>query len=82
MVVGLKFSECGKTNQGSFFGMTLEWTMMIDLMSARITILYQLAPSHDSEQVFKIEVFNAHQMWFGPSKYTSLKTTLQNATPS
>ena len=32
--------------------------------------------------VFKIEVFNALQTWFGTSKYTSLKTTLQNATPN
>ena len=32
--------------------------------------------------VFKIEVFNALQMRLGPSKYTSLKTTLQNATPN
>jgi hypothetical protein len=32
--------------------------------------------------VFKIEAFNALQMRFGPSKYTSLKTTLQNATPN
>ena len=30
--------------------------------------------------VFKIEVFNALQTWFGPSKYTSLKIALQNAT--
>ena len=29
----------------------------------------------------KIEVFNALQMRFGPSKCTSLKTTLQNANP-
>ena len=29
--------------------------------------------------MFKIEVFNAPTTWFGPSKYTSLKTTLQNA---
>ena len=28
--------------------------------------------------MFKIEVFNALQTQFGPSKYTSLKTTLQN----
>jgi hypothetical protein len=27
--------------------------------------------------MFKIEVFNGLQMRFGPSKYTSLKTTLQ-----
>jgi hypothetical protein len=33
--------------------------------------------------VFKIEVFNAFQMQFGPSKHTSLKTTLQIiATPT
>jgi hypothetical protein len=31
--------------------------------------------------MFKIEVFNALQMRFGPSKYASLKTTLQNAIP-
>ena len=30
--------------------------------------------------MFKIEVFNALQMWLGPSKYTSFKTTLHNAT--
>ena len=30
--------------------------------------------------MFKIEVFDALQTWFGPSKYTSLKTNLQNAT--
>ena len=35
-----------------------------------------------STLVFKIEVFNALQMQFGPSKYTSLKKTLQNATPN
>ena len=35
------------------------------------------------KQVFKIEVFNALQTRFNPSKYTtSLKTTLQNATPN
>jgi hypothetical protein len=33
------------------------------------------------EIVFKIEVFNALHTWFGPSKYTSLKTTFQNASP-
>ena len=32
--------------------------------------------------MFKVEGFNAFQMWFGPSKYTSLKTTLRNATPN
>jgi hypothetical protein len=32
--------------------------------------------------VFKIEVFNALQTRFGPSKYTSIKTALQNATPN
>jgi hypothetical protein len=32
--------------------------------------------------MFKIEVFNALQMRFGPSKYTSLKIALQNATPN
>jgi hypothetical protein len=31
--------------------------------------------------VFWFEVFNALQTQFGPSKYTSLKTTLQNETP-
>ena len=31
--------------------------------------------------MFKIEVFNALQMRFGPSKYTSLKTTLQETQP-
>jgi hypothetical protein len=30
--------------------------------------------------VFKIEVFRALRMRFGPSKYTPLKTTLRNAT--
>jgi hypothetical protein len=33
------------------------------------------------QALFKIEVFNAIQTRFGPSKFTSLKTTLQNATP-
>jgi hypothetical protein len=32
--------------------------------------------------MFKIEVFNALQTRFGPSKFTSLKATLQNATPN
>jgi hypothetical protein len=32
--------------------------------------------------MFKIEVFNALQMRFGPSKYTSLKITLENAIPN
>jgi hypothetical protein len=32
--------------------------------------------------VFKIDVFNALQMLFGPSTYTSLKITLPNATPN
>ena len=31
---------------------------------------------------FKIRVFNALQTPFGPSKYTSLKTALHNATPN
>ena len=31
--------------------------------------------------MFKIEVFNALHTRFGPSKYTSLKTTLHNTTP-
>jgi hypothetical protein len=35
-----------------------------------------------TSSMFKIEVFNALQTRFGPSKYTSLKTTLQNATPN
>ena len=34
------------------------------------------------DPMFKIEVFNALQTRFGPSKYTSLKTTFQNATPN
>ena len=34
------------------------------------------------QPVFKIEVFNALQTLCGPSKCTSLKTTLQNATPN
>jgi hypothetical protein len=34
-----------------------------------------------SQLAFKNEVFNALQTRFGPSKYTSLRTTLQNATP-
>ena len=32
--------------------------------------------------MFKLGVFNALQTRFGPSKYTSLKTTLQNANPN
>ena len=32
--------------------------------------------------MFRIEVFNALQTRFGPSKYTSLKTTLRNTTPN
>jgi hypothetical protein len=38
--------------------------------------IYGLVP------MFKIKVFNALQTRFGPLKYTSLKTTLQNATPN
>ena len=38
--------------------------------------------SIDVQSMFKIEVFNALQMRCGPSKYTSLKTTLQIATPN
>ena len=38
--------------------------------------------SHRPSSMVKIEVFNALQMRFGPSKYTSLKTTLQNAAPN
>jgi hypothetical protein len=30
--------------------------------------------------VYKIEVFNALETQYGPSKYTSFKTTLQNTT--
>ena len=33
------------------------------------------------DAIFKIEVFDALQQQFGPSKCTSLKTTLQNTTP-
>ena len=32
--------------------------------------------------MFKIEVFNAFQTRFGPSKYTSLRTTLRNVIPN
>ena len=32
--------------------------------------------------MFKIKVINALQTRIGPSKYTSLKTTLQNAAPN
>jgi hypothetical protein len=32
--------------------------------------------------MFKIEVLNALQTHFGPSIYTSLKISLQNATPT
>jgi hypothetical protein len=42
----------------------------------------RLGESADMRAVFKIEVFNALQTRFGPSIYTSLKTTLQNATPN
>ena len=43
----------------------------------------QSSPRHRWGAVFKIEVFNALQTRFGASKYyTSLKTTLQNATPT
>ena len=38
--------------------------------------------TRSSQAMFHIEVFNALQTRFGPSKYTSLKTTLQNATPN
>ena len=38
-------------------------------------------PAHWLGATFKIEVFNALQIRFGPSKYTSLKTTPQNVTP-
>jgi hypothetical protein len=43
-----------------------------------------VAVTGPSFAVFKIEVFNARQKWFGPSKQTSLslKTTLQDATPN
>ena len=34
------------------------------------------------QTMFKIEVFNALQTRVGPSKYISLKKTLQNATPN
>jgi hypothetical protein len=34
-----------------------------------------------SPPVFKIEVFNALQIQFSPSKYTSLKTTLSECNP-
>jgi hypothetical protein len=34
------------------------------------------------DQMFKIEVFNALQMRFGPSKYISLKIALQITTPT
>jgi hypothetical protein len=32
--------------------------------------------------MLKIEVFNALQTQFGPSKYTSLKTTVSNVIPN
>ena len=39
--------------------------------------------TQDPKQCSRLEVFNALQTRFGPSKYnTSLKTTLQNATPN
>ena len=45
-----------------------------------------LKPIIMSEQglctLFEIEVFNALPTRFGPSKYTSLKTTLQNTNPN
>jgi hypothetical protein len=51
-----------------------------------IFLLYYPSPNSLSRKImhstFKIEVFNALQMWFNPSKYASLKTTLQNATPN
>ena len=37
---------------------------------------------HGLNRMFKIEVFNVLQTRFGASQYTSLKTTLRNATPN
>ena len=47
-----------------------------------ITLMIGGTFRYKQETMFKIEVFNALQMQFGHSKYTSLKTTLQSATPN
>ena len=44
--------------------------------------LLQTTQINHHHSVFKIEVFNALQMRFGFSKYSSLKATLQYATPN
>jgi hypothetical protein len=43
-----------------------------------------IAEYHDNKhyRTFKMEVFNAFQMRFDPSKYTSFKTILQNVAPN
>jgi hypothetical protein len=48
-----------------------------------LTLMVRVADwPHYHQAVFKIEVFNALQTRFSPSKYAFLKTTLQNATPN
>jgi hypothetical protein len=42
--------------------------------------MHQAPMGLETHAMFKIEVFNALQTRFGPSKYTTLKTTLQIAT--
>ena len=55
-------------------------------MQSWCRVLKQIVGTLRSRQmhhhVFEIEGFNALQTWFGSSNYTSLKTTLQNATPN
>ena len=47
-----------------------------------VALLIGHIKGHWTWSMFKIEVFNALQMRFGPSKYASLKTTPQKATPN
>ena len=49
---------------------------------AQLRVKMKAKPRCSLGPVFKIEVLNAFQMRFGASKYTYLKTTLQNATPN
>ena len=44
--------------------------------------VWSMFPKGGPQSVFKIEVSNALQTRYGPSKYTSLKTTLHNAIPN
>ena len=61
---------------------TLGFTLILGLSGCHVVEEIELGEGAQGWSMSKIEVFNALQTRFSPSKYPSLKTMLPNATPN